>query len=118
MEISACTFVSSFYLMYFVFISYVYLYNVLHYILNKSRRLTDVPPLPIGGAITPGVAVELGKQNSSYQNTRRDPSVLRRYPLHTTIVGDKKAVGGSPRGDCATKMSSFSMCIGQWLFTQ
>ena len=29
-------FVSSFYLMYFVFISYVYLYNVLHSILNKS----------------------------------------------------------------------------------
>ena len=29
-------FVSSFYLMYFVFISYVYLYNVLHFILNKS----------------------------------------------------------------------------------
>ena len=29
-------FVSSFYLMYFVFIFYVYLYNVLHFILNKS----------------------------------------------------------------------------------
>ena len=29
-------FESSFYLMYFVFISYVYLYNVLHFILNKS----------------------------------------------------------------------------------
>ena len=30
-------FVSSFYLMYFVFISYVYMYNVLHFILNKSK---------------------------------------------------------------------------------
>ena len=30
-------FVSSFYLMYFVFISYVNLYNVLHFILNKSN---------------------------------------------------------------------------------
>ena len=29
-------FVSSFYLMYFVFISYAYLYNVLHFILNQS----------------------------------------------------------------------------------
>ena len=37
MEISACTFLSSFYLMYFVFISDVYLYNVLHFILNKSN---------------------------------------------------------------------------------
>ena len=32
-------FVSSFYLMYFVFISYVYLYNVLHFILNKSNPM-------------------------------------------------------------------------------
>ena len=37
MEISACTFLCHpFILMYFVFISYVYLYNVLHFILNKS----------------------------------------------------------------------------------
>ena len=32
-------FVSSFYLMYFVFISYVYLYNVLHFILNKCNPI-------------------------------------------------------------------------------
>ena len=32
-------FVSSFYLMYFVFISYVYMYNVLHVILNKSNYI-------------------------------------------------------------------------------
>ena len=32
-------FVSSFYLMYFDFISYVYLYNVLHFILNKSNPI-------------------------------------------------------------------------------
>ena len=31
-------FVSSLYLMYFVFISYVYMYNVLHSILNKSTH--------------------------------------------------------------------------------
>ena len=39
LEISACTSLSSFCLMYFVFISYVYLYNVLHFILNKSSLL-------------------------------------------------------------------------------
>ena len=43
MELSACLhfFVSSFYLMYFVFISYVYhLYNVLHVLLSLSRGET------------------------------------------------------------------------------
>ena len=32
-------FVSSFYLMFFVFIFYAYLYNVLHFILNKSNPI-------------------------------------------------------------------------------
>ena len=37
-------FVSSFYLMYFVSISYVYLYNVLHFILNKSIHPSTIFP--------------------------------------------------------------------------
>ena len=52
-------FVSSFYLMYFVFISYVYLYNVLHFILNKSIKENPLP-LGIRGAVTSQLC-ELGK---------------------------------------------------------
>ena len=78
---------SSFYLMYFVFISYVYLYNVLHSILNKSIHpcspvyfVFHLPVILVTAAVSPCMENWLSRM---IQNT---PVLVNLYGRPTTGI--------------------------------